>query len=161
MKDLEIRSGEGGSDGKMAPSRAGADLENTTAAALPSKRKPLILLVDDSPAIAQAIGTVLRTLDVDCIVAGNGYQGHQLFLEHQDEIDLVMLDMNMPVMDGEHTLKALREIDPEVKVLIATSAPKEEVMQRCAEQGQEVPHYLRKTDAIGNVVETLLTVLEE
>ncbi|MDX1689044.1 MAG: response regulator [Candidatus Promineifilaceae bacterium] len=121
----------------------------------------LVLLIDDTPAVAKAVGRVLREIGFDSVIAGNGRDGLAVYQERREEIELVILDMNMPVMNGEETLKALRNFDPEVKVLIATTADEGEVRRRCAEQGQTVPHYLRKTDGVAMLIEKVQAALGE
>jgi two-component system chemotaxis response regulator CheY len=70
-----------------------------------------ILLVDDEAHIRKFISLLLRHLGVERIFeAANGSLALEVY--KREKPDLVMLDVNMPVMDGIETLRALKEIDP-------------------------------------------------
>lgn len=124
-----------------------------------SSAKRLVLIIDDSPELAKALGEILHSIGLDYVVANSGKYGLEVYGERGHEIDLVMLDMNMPQMNGEQTLEALREIDPGVNVLIASSASEEEIRRRCKAQGVVAPHCLQKTDGMGAIVEEVQKAL--
>ena len=67
--------------------------------------------------------------------AANGEAGLQLFTAQQKNIDLVVLDLNMPGMGGYKCMQTLKAIDPNIKILIASGyAPKGE-MKEALEEG--------------------------
>lgn len=109
---------------------------------VPATEEGLILLIDDSPTVVEALGDVLELLGYGVISAENGQEGVTLFEEHQDDISLVILDMNMPVMNGEETLERLRSLEPEVKIIISSGVRDAEVKRRCA--GHDGLHFLHK-----------------
>jgi two-component system, chemotaxis family, chemotaxis protein CheY len=79
-----------------------------------------ILLVDDEPHIRKFVGLILKQLGAPRLLeAPNGQDAIAIY--QQENPDLVLLDINMPVMDGIETLKRLREIDPECIVVMLTS----------------------------------------
>ena len=47
-------------------------------------------------------------------VAANGREAIELYRRHRASIHVVLLDVQLPILDGPHTLDALRQIDPEV-----------------------------------------------
>ncbi|MBE2198891.1 MAG: response regulator [Anaerolinea sp.] len=53
--------------------------------------------------------------------AANGHLGVQLFQQEWPSIRLILLDINMPVMNGEQTYKKLQQIAPDVKVIVSSS----------------------------------------
>lgn len=80
-----------------------------------------VLLVDDSAIIRGLIARILEA-EPDFVVAataGNGAQAIQALQRHS--IDVVILDIEMPVMDGLTALPRLLEIDPGVKVIVAST----------------------------------------
>ncbi|MBT8342696.1 MAG: PAS domain S-box protein [Desulfatitalea sp.] len=79
-----------------------------------------ILLVDDEQYIIDVARLMLEGLGYQLLIADNGSEAVRLFTEHRDEIDLVILDMVMPGMDGEAVFAALRTIAPGVKVVLAS-----------------------------------------
>jgi PAS domain S-box-containing protein len=88
----------------------------------PSAVKGAILVVDDEESLREATCELLSALGYEALPAGNGQQGLELHAQFGASIQLVLLDLNMPVMNGEEMLKRLREVDPHVKVLLCTGA---------------------------------------
>ncbi len=79
-----------------------------------------VLVVDDEPLVRKATSAALRHLGYDVLGACDGDEGVAMFRENRGAIRLVVLDMVMPRMDGQETLRLLRDIDPAVKVLLTT-----------------------------------------
>jgi len=78
-----------------------------------------ILLVDDDELIRESVGHMLEKLGHRVELAGNGLQALEM-IEGGLEIDRVVLDMNMPGMDGSEALPRILALRPGVPVLIAT-----------------------------------------
>lgn len=79
-----------------------------------------ILVVDDESIIRTVVGHSLEDLGYKVILAENGEEGLARYMENRDCIDLVILDMVMPQMDGRKCFKKLKEINPDVKVIMAS-----------------------------------------
>lgn len=79
-----------------------------------------ILVVDDEQVISEMLGKYLEYLGCTALFAANGADALGLLIEHREQIDLVVLDINMPVMGGEETYRRIKEIKPEVKVLVSS-----------------------------------------
>ncbi len=79
-----------------------------------------ILLVDDEDYIIDVARLMLEGLGYTLLIANNGQTAMELFKENKSRIDLVILDMVMPDMDGETVFKQMRSIKPDVKVLFAS-----------------------------------------
>ena len=100
-----------------------------------------ILLVDDEAHIRKFISLLLRHLGIDRIFeARNGADAIEVF--KRDRPDLVMLDVNMPVMDGIETLRALKAIDPDCVVVMLTSLANRQTIDDAAALG--AANYIRK-----------------
>ncbi len=78
-----------------------------------------VLLVDDEPDFMQTMAFWLKSKGYIVQTAANG----QLAIEEvkRQRPDIVFLDINMPVMDGLETLKALREFDKDLPVIIVSA----------------------------------------
>ncbi len=85
-----------------------------------------ILLVDDEDMIWDVIIDMLQELGYSVILAGNGLDAVEIYRENQGLIDLVMLDMVMPELDGHGAFFRLKEIDPKVRVLLSSGYVSEE-----------------------------------
>ncbi len=100
-----------------------------------------ILLVDDEAHIRKFISLLLRHLGVDRISeARNGVEAIEAY--KKDSPDLVMLDVNMPVMDGIETLRALKAINPDCVVVMLTSLANRQTIDDAAALG--AANYIRK-----------------
>jgi CheY-like chemotaxis protein len=102
----------------------------------------VVLVVDDDDYILQAVYVALESYGYSVLLANSGAVAIELFEEHRDQIDLVLLDMLMPGMSGEETFRALRLIRPDVKVLLSTGYAPDEATQRFTEEG--LAGFLRK-----------------
>ncbi|MCP4748678.1 MAG: PAS domain S-box protein [Desulfobacteraceae bacterium] len=79
-----------------------------------------ILLVDDEDYIIEVGQLMLNGLGYSIIPANGGVLAIDKFIENQDKIDLIILDMVMPDLDGEAVFHKLRKLSPGVKVLFAS-----------------------------------------
>jgi CheY-like chemotaxis protein len=94
-----------------------------------------ILLVDDEDVIIDVGSEMLEALGYKVSVARTGREAIEIFKEKQDEIDMVILDMIMPEMDGGETFNFLKSIDPGVKVIISSGYSADARSTRMMEQG--------------------------
>jgi two-component system cell cycle sensor histidine kinase/response regulator CckA len=90
------------------------------AEAIPLGHNELVLVVDDEPNIGATTRLTLEEHHYRVLLAANGQEAVSHFLAHQDAIRLVLTDVMMPVMDGLELVRALRSLQPGLKV-IATS----------------------------------------
>lgn len=72
------------------------------------KAQATALVIDDDPGIRDAFGGVLESLGIKVTLASGGYEGLHRWREVWGQIDLVVIDLTMPDMDGEDVLHALR-----------------------------------------------------
>lgn len=82
--------------------------------------KARILLIDDESAIREAVVDALQTLGTDVLVAKNGSQGIALYEQQHEMIDLILLDMQMPGLNGRETFLRLRDINPQAKIILSS-----------------------------------------
>ncbi len=76
-----------------------------------------ILLVDDEMAIREITKAALEQNGYVVYAAADGAEAVALYAQRQNEINVVITDMTMPVMDGSSTIRVLQRINPEVKVI--------------------------------------------
>ncbi|MDX2128685.1 MAG: ATP-binding protein [Chloroherpetonaceae bacterium] len=87
---------------------------------LPQIGKGRILVVDDEPALRLLLTRGLGKLGYQVISASNGQEGVLMYNDHASEIDAIILDMNMPIMNGMDAYKAIRSIKSDMKILFVT-----------------------------------------
>lgn len=84
------------------------------------KTKRTILLVDDEEHVLDAGEQMLNGLGYEVLLAGDGQEALEIYNENQDKIDMVLLDMVMPRMGGGETYDRMKEINPQIKVLLVS-----------------------------------------
>lgn len=100
-----------------------------------------ILLVDDEAHIRKFVGLLLRKYFNPVIIeAGDGITA--LALYEREKPDLILLDVNMPHLDGIQTLERLRQTAPEANVVMLTSLTNRQTVEECLRLG--ALDYIRK-----------------
>ncbi len=79
-----------------------------------------ILFVDDEPSLREIGRTMLSCLGFETIVAANGQECLDVVDEMKNSIDLIILDLVMPGLDGQSTLEELRRRNIKVPVVLTT-----------------------------------------
>jgi two-component system, chemotaxis family, chemotaxis protein CheY len=116
-----------------------------------------ILLADDEAHIRKFMGLVLRQLGSPTIIeAVNGAQAVELY--QSERPDLVLLDVNMPEVDGLQALEKLRAIDPDCAVIMLTSLTTRNIIERAAALG--ALNYIRKDTPKEEILSTLRQILD-
>ncbi len=89
------------------------------------QKKPLagtVLLVDDEPAICSATGQMLERMGIErVIIAHDGMEAVEAFLQQPEAIDAVLLDLSMPKLDGREVYEAFRRAGHEVPVVFTSA----------------------------------------
>ncbi len=117
----------------------------------------MILLVDDEPHIRKYVSLILKQLGTPMIVeAGNGEEA--LAAYRREDPDLVLMDVNMPKMDGIETLKQLKEIDPNCVVIMLTSLANRETIDQALELG--AVNYIRKDTPKEEIAKSLSDTID-
>lgn len=118
----------------------------------------VVLVVDDSPTMRQLTQFALRRLrGIRCIEAANGAAALEIL--EKEHIDLLLLDINMPVMNGFGLLESLKNRDePPPPVIMITTEGAEEDIDRASEFG--VIAYVTKPVQAPALAKTVQNVLD-
>jgi PAS domain S-box-containing protein len=116
-----------------------------------------ILIVDDEDGVRDVAADLLVSLGYDVTTASNGFAAVDRYRELCDEIDVVLLDLAMPGMDGRECFHALKAIDPAVKAVLCTGYGFNVAAQQLLDEGMLAvvakPYELsRLSDAIAQAV---------
>jgi two-component system cell cycle sensor histidine kinase/response regulator CckA len=84
------------------------------------KGQETILLVDDEEIVMNVMKEILEALGYHILAAKNGQDAMTIYELNKDKIDLVILDMVMPEMGGGKIFDHLKEINPEIKVILSS-----------------------------------------
>ena len=79
-----------------------------------------VLFVDDEEMIREVGGALLGQLGYKVLSAGNGKKAVEVYSNNKDKIDIVVLDMIMPEMGGDKAYDKMKEINPDIKVLLSS-----------------------------------------
>jgi len=94
-----------------------------------------VLVVEDEEVIRTMVTRMLEGLGYRVATAADGQEGAEYYARHADEIDLVIVDMIMPKMDGRECFHRLKEIDPEVKTVLSTGCGLDSVVRGLLSDG--------------------------
>ena len=95
----------------------------------------LILVVDDEDLMRALIKQILEASGFDVLTAVNGADAAAVYSRHKDAIDVVLTDMVMPVMDGIALTRALKGMNPDVRVIVTSGLSSEEYQSKAIGAG--------------------------
>ncbi|HAS73738.1 MAG TPA: histidine kinase [Clostridiales bacterium UBA8960] len=102
----------------------------------PIVKQPLkILVVEDNKTNQFIAKSLLEQISDQVILTDNGLEGVNYFIAHVDEIDLILMDLHMPVMDGYEATKKIRNISNKVPIIAMTADAIAGVKEKCIEVG--------------------------
>jgi PAS domain S-box-containing protein len=131
--------------------------EQTALAPMRRQGHETILLVDDEAMIRQLGQKTLQQHGYQVLLAENGLQGLTIYQREMGKIDLVILDLSMPQISGRDTLKHLRRLDPNVRVLFSSGFSAETVTET---EADGVVGFLSKPYSPVDMVDVVGAVLE-
>jgi PAS domain S-box-containing protein len=103
----------------LPATRKPLNLEPAAPSGVPGGRET-VLLVDDEESVIAATAGMLRRLGYHVLTARSGEEAVAALGEHRGRIDIVILDLVMPAMDGAKTCQAIKSIEPGVRVLLSS-----------------------------------------
>jgi len=126
---------------------------------VPRGNGELILVVDDEAAIRQVTRQTLEAYGYRVMLASNGAEAVALYAQNIQGIALVLTDMMMPVMDGPATIQALRQINPQVRLIGASGISQNGEVAKAA--GSGLDHFLPKPYTAEVMLRLIDRVLKE
>ncbi len=117
-----------------------------------------ILLVDDEEVITDVSREILETLGYKVMIAGSGKEAVDIYKEKKTKIDLVIMDMIMPQMSGGEAFDLLKNINPEIKVILSSGYSLKGQANKIMERGCRA--FLQKPFSIKELSKKVRTVLD-
>jgi DNA-binding response OmpR family regulator len=117
---------------------------------------PAILTVDDSRAVRTIVGKQVKELEFDVLEAEDGVQGLEQLAQAQ--VDLVLLDVTMPNMDGPAMLQSMRDAGNQTPVIMLTSESKRSIVAGAMKLG--IADYILKPFKPEELRSKVLSVLQ-
>lgn len=84
-------------------------------------KKLCVLIVDDEKRMAEGLGDFFRGKGYEVLLASNGAQGVDTYFANNAEIDMILMDVMMPVMNGIEAIREIRRSGDEVPVIMLTA----------------------------------------
>jgi PAS domain S-box-containing protein len=118
--DVESEEGIGTAFSIYFPASAKKVAKTTEVSKHVVLEKGTVLFVDDEERVLKVGSKILERLGFDVIEARSGKEAVEVYTVKKDRIDIVLLDMIMPKMGGEEVYGKMKEIDPNVKVILSS-----------------------------------------
>jgi PAS domain S-box-containing protein len=122
------------------------------------ERRQTILVVDDEESVRAAVRHMLEFVGYTVITASEGAEALRLYREHAAKISAVVLDLTMPRMSGGEVLHELREINPDVKVLLSSGYDVSDVAKQLKDE--ESVAFIQKPYRMSQLHEKVQRLLE-
>ncbi|MGH8001897.1 MAG: hybrid sensor histidine kinase/response regulator, partial [Brasilonema sp.] len=111
------KMGKGSTFKVYLPSSQVTETQVAADAELPRGNGELILVVDDELTICEIAQTTLETHNYRVLTASDGIEALALYAQYKDDINVVLIDMMMPGMDGSTTILTLQRMNPQVQII--------------------------------------------
>ncbi len=102
----------------------------------------VVLVVDDQPAVRNLARMILERSGLTVLTADDGREAVEVFRNHAPEVHAVLLDLNMPGMDGGEVFGKLIEMVPDIRVILCSGYNEQDVTGKL--QGHRASGFLRK-----------------
>jgi len=123
------------------------------------KAMETVLLVDDEVVIINVVKSILEGMGYNVLIARCGEDAIEVYKKNGQEIDLVILDMSMPSMGGSETYDSLKDVNPDVKVLLTSGYSIDGQASEILERGCD--GFIEKPFTINELSQKLRGILEK
>lgn len=119
----------------------------------------LVLLAEDNKTNQLIVKSLLEQVGIDAIIANDGKEAVELYKGHRDKIDLILMDLHMPVMNGYEAAERIREFSSEVPIVAMTADAIFGVREKCEQSG--IFHYISKPFNPDRLIQTVKDIIIE
>jgi CheY-like chemotaxis protein len=139
----------------VAASRA-SEAENRDAA--PFEEPHCVLVAEDNKTNQLIAKSLLEQVGLTVLLAGDGKIAVDLYGQHQSKIDLILMDLHMPVMNGYEAATEIRKISQSIPIVAMTADVITGVKEKCEQNG--IHHYLSKPFDPDRFIQTVRDILQ-
>ncbi|SNQ59862.1 PAS domain S-box protein [Candidatus Methanoperedens nitratireducens] len=100
---------------------------------LPTGHGELVLVTEDEDSVREVTISTLEKYGYNVLAANDGAQAVAEYAQNTDKIKVILMDMMMPVMDGHASIRAIRRINPEVKIIAVSGLAEKEKLKNIAD----------------------------
>ena len=116
-----------------------------------------VLLVEDEEILRILFSDMLSTCGIKCFEAKNGRHAVEMYQQLWPQIDIVILDMIMPEMDGPDAFRAMKKINPDIRAMLATGFSLNNEIQAVLDEG--VMGFIHKPFMKNELIEKIIEVM--
>ena len=116
-----------------------------------------VLLAEDNKTNQLIAKSLLEQIGIETIIAGDGREAVEQYREHRDSIDLILMDLHMPVMNGYEAAEKIREMSEKVPIVAMTADVILGVREKCEQSG--IYYYISKPfdpDRFINIIKDII-----
>jgi CheY-like chemotaxis protein len=95
----------------------------------------VVLITEDEEVNFYYLKTLLQRADATVIRAKNGKEAVEIITKHKGGIDLILMDLNMPVMDGYEAMRIIKSLHPAIPIIAQTAYTMNNDRHRCLQAG--------------------------
>ena len=137
----------------------GFELEESAKTEITVKGEGTVLVIDDEPVLRELAKSMLSQAGYEVIVACDGIEGVEVYKKYMDKIDVVLLDMMMPNMNGKEAFIELSAINKDVKVVMASGFTQDHRVEDVLKSGAR--DFLQKPYTIFTLSDKISKVINE
>jgi DNA-binding NtrC family response regulator len=106
-----------------------------------------VLIVDDEKSLQDLLRATLESRNFKVLTAFDGNEAISIYSEKQNKVDIVLLDMLMPKLDGPSTIPLLKKINPQIKIIGMSGSMLENMSEDTITVMQELPFLQKPFDS--------------
>ncbi len=119
---------------------------------MPTGNEEFILVAEDEGSISEITCSTLEAYGYKVLMAKDGAEAVAVYAENIDKIKVVLMDLMMPVMDGQTSIRAIRKINPEIKIIAVSGLAEKD---RLANIADNVEAFLPKPYTAEKLLKTI------
>ncbi|MDD3031833.1 MAG: response regulator, partial [Atribacterota bacterium] len=118
-----------------------------------------VLLAEDNKTNQLIAKSLLQRVGIETMIANNGKEAVEQYIKHKDDIDLILMDLHMPVMNGYEAAQEIRKTSSDIPIVAMTADVILGVKEKCEQSG--IHHYLSKPFDPDNFIHTVKEIIIE
>lgn len=118
-----------------------------------------VLVVEDNKTNQMIAEAILEQAGFKVSLADDGHMGYEFFQKYRQELDLILMDLHMPVLNGYESTSLIRKISPTIPIVAMTADAVTGVEEQCREAG--INNYISKPFEPEQFIGTIRNVLEQ
>lgn len=120
------------------------------------KNIPTILIIEDEADIRELLEIVLKKENFNVIIAKNGQEGLLTFKKIKNNVDIIVLDLTLPDLNGEELFNLFIDLNPEIDIIISTGVSPNILPQKVIKNAARL---LKKPYSLDEFIATIKEIL--